>query len=173
MDNEITIMMKYADMMKNNPQLMEQFNKEMFNNQFYNKPVGDVSQYRKPFDMRTTRHIQDFPDALGRYYQKSLNAYDELANPYENVFNVKRKPEVIKKSIVRGAKEFGETLGVDELADLIRKSPSLRGMALKMLEKGSLPLDILGTMYEYSNFNPANKDNYKNPIIQRGIGYME
>ena len=45
--------------------------------------------------------------------------------------------------------------------------------ASKILGKLSLPLDILGTMYEYSNLNPANKDNYKNPIIQRGVGYME
>lgn len=172
MDNEINVILKYADIMQNNPQLMEQFNKEMFANQFYNKPVGDVSQYRKPFDMRTTKYIQDTPDALGRYFEKTINAYDELANPYENVFNVKKKPEVIKKSITRGAKDFGDTLGIDELMDII-KTPALRGVALNILERGSLPLDILGTMYEYSNLNPANKDNYKNPIIQRGVGYME
>ena len=64
------------------------------------------------------------------------------------------------------------TLQADELIDII-KTPALRGIALNILEKGSLPLDILGTMYEYSNLNPANKDNYKNPIIQRGVGYME
>lgn len=73
---------------------------------------------------------------------------------------------------VRFIKEELKGLDTDELIDKV-KTPALRGVALNIIEKGSLPLDVLGTMYEYSNLNPANKDNYKKPIIQRGIGYME
>lgn len=187
--NPVSILNKFADILPNNPQAYDFF-ADLMNGAVVNRntPIGDVSQYIDLYDNRNIKSIKNFPDAMGKYYEKVLNAYDALANGNNiNAFNQKISPIVNRNSILRGASStpigFSNNLIPDWTVGQVVKqgSGALLKSALNFANRVSPYLMIYEGLSQptatdqqmQDMLNNYNARTMQNPVLYGGVEYNE
>lgn len=185
--NPISVLNKFSDILPDNPKAYDFFS-DLMNNAITgrNTSVGDVTQYIDLYDNRNAKYIKNFPDALGKYYEKVLNTYDALSNGERlNVFNQKTKPQVNRVSILRGTSNVPIGFASQELMSgyptIGQLSKSILGNGINYLNRISpyvmiyegLSQPTTTQQKEWDDYNKWQIQNSANPILQGGIEYYD